>query len=38
VSDTSVLVIDYHQGDLGPTTCDKVQEIAGAVVETLKGA
>jgi hypothetical protein len=38
VSDTSVLVIDYHQGDLGLPACDKVQAIARAVVETLKGA
>jgi Protein of unknown function (DUF3558) len=38
VSDTSALVIDYHQGDLGLPACDKVQAIARAVVETLKGA
>jgi hypothetical protein len=37
VSDTSVLVIDYHQGDLGLPACDKVQAVARAVVETLKG-
>lgn len=37
VSDTSVLAIDYEQQDLGPSACDKVQALARATVETLRG-
>jgi hypothetical protein len=37
VSDTSVLAIDYEQQELGPSACDKVQALARAVVETLRG-
>ncbi|SRR6266567_2233275 len=37
VSDTSVLVIDYEQQGLGQSACDKVQALARAVVETLRG-
>jgi hypothetical protein len=38
VSYTSVLVIDYDQAGLGSSSCDRVQAVARAVVETLRGA
>lgn len=37
VSDTSVMSINYQQEGLGPSACDKVQAVARAVVETLRG-
>lgn len=38
VSDTSVLAIDYEQQDLGRSACDRVQALARAVVQTLRGS
>ncbi|HEX4725585.1 MAG TPA: DUF3558 domain-containing protein [Pseudonocardiaceae bacterium] len=37
VSDSSVLSIDYEQHDLGASACDRVQAIARAMIETLRG-